>query len=260
MRRVAGPRGKADRNTSNAHMTDKLPKPSDPQLFSRSRLSGREAWRTFEIMAEFVDATEKLFSVEPAVTIFGSARVKPGEPYYTQTTTLARKLSDAGFSVISGGGPGIMEAANRGAKAGPSPSIGLNIVLPHEQKGNDFQDISCDFQHFFARKVMFVKTSCAFVMMPGGFGTLDELSEVLVLIQTQKMRRLPIILTGGTFWNGMIDWFRDTLLKERMISPGDIELMQVIDDPDAIVAAIFDHYEARGFALSPQEREAVLSL
>jgi uncharacterized protein (TIGR00730 family) len=243
-----------------ATMSPKIPKPSDPQLLQRSRTSGREAWRTFEIMAEFVEATEKLFSIEPAVTIFGSARVKPGEPYYLQTQHLAQKLSEAGFSVISGGGPGIMEAANKGAKAGPSPSIGLNIVLPHEQKGNDYQDISCDFQHFFARKVMFVKTSCAFVMMPGGFGTLDELSEVLCLIQTHKMRRLPIILVGSAFWEGLLDWFRTTVVREKMISPHDLDLMQVIDDPDAIVAAIFSHYEARGFELSPAEREAVLSL
>jgi hypothetical protein len=238
----------------------KLPQPSDPELIARSRSSGREAWRTFEIMAEFVEATEKLRQVEPAVAIFGSARVKPEHPYYALTEVIARKLSDAGFSVISGGGPGLMEAANKGAFAGTSPSIGLNIALPHEQGSNAYQDVNCTFQHFFARKVMFVKTSCAFIMMPGGFGTLDELSEVLVLIQTSKIRRVPIILVGGAFWHGMLDWFRSTLANERMIHPDDLNLMQALDDPDAIVHAIFDHYQSRGFGMSLQEREAVLNL
>lgn len=150
-------------------MDAKVPKPSDPQLVQRTQSSAREAWRMFEIIAEFVTATERLHGVHPAVTIFGSARVKPGERWYTLAEDISRRLSEAGFSVISGGGPGVMEAANKGAFAGPSPSVGLNIQLPHEQSANPYQDISHTFQHFFARKVMFVKLSCAFVMLPGGF-------------------------------------------------------------------------------------------
>jgi uncharacterized protein (TIGR00730 family) len=239
---------------------DKIPKLSDPLLIARSQQAGSEAWRTFEIMAEFVTATEQLSRVQPAVTIFGSARTKPDHPYYQHTEVIARKLSDAGFAVISGGGPGIMEAANKGAFAGPSPAVGLNILLPHEQSGNPYQDISCSFQHFFARKVMFVKHSCAYVLMPGGFGTLDELTEVLTLIQTQKIRRQPIILVESAFWKGFIDWVRDTLTREKMISPEDIDLMQVVDDPDHVVNAIFDHYQKRGFSMSPREHEQTFSL
>jgi uncharacterized protein (TIGR00730 family) len=166
----------------------KVPKPSDPQLVRRSQNSAREAWRMFEIIAEFVTATERLPAIQPAVAIFGSARITPTHPYYAVAEDIARRLSNAGFSVISGGGPGIMEAVNKGAFEGPSPSVGLNIQLPHEQSANAFQDVSHTFRHFFARKVMFVKLSAAFVMMPGGFGTLDELMEVLTLVQTGKIR------------------------------------------------------------------------
>ncbi|MBV8467506.1 MAG: TIGR00730 family Rossman fold protein, partial [Burkholderiales bacterium] len=165
-----------------------------------------------------------------------------------------------GFSVISGGGPGVMEAANKGAFYGRSPSVGLNIQLPHEQNGNPYQDVSQTFRHFFARKVMFVKNATAYVVMPGGFGTLDELSEALTLIQTGKSRRIPIILVGASFWSGMLDWFRQTLLTERMINPEDLDLMQIIDEPRAIVDSIFKFYETRGFAMSPAEREMQLSL
>jgi uncharacterized protein (TIGR00730 family) len=238
----------------------KVPKPSDPQMLKRSQSSAREAWRMWEIIAEFVAATEDLQQVHPAVSIFGSARTKPGHPYYQLAEEVARRLSEAGFSVISGGGPGIMEAANKGAYEGASPSVGLNIQLPHEQSGNPFQDVSHTFQHFFARKVMFVKLSCAFVMMPGGFGTLDELMEVLTLVQTGKIRRLPVILVNSAYWKGLLDWIRDQVLGDGMISPGDLDLVQVIDDPKAIVDAIFDHYHTRGFEPSPAEREAELAL
>ena len=159
----------------------KLPKITDPEILEREH-SARESWHAFEIMAEFVDATERLKEITPAVSIFGSARTPSDHAYYKLTEEIARLLSDAGFSVISGGGPGIMEAANKGAFHGKSPSIGLNIELPHEQKGNDFQDISQNFQHFYMRKVMFVKYASAYVVMPGGFGTLDELMEALTLI------------------------------------------------------------------------------
>lgn len=241
-------------------MYNKIPKPSDPQLVLRSQSSAREAWRMFEIIAEFVTATERLQAIHPAVTVFGSARVKPGEKYYGYAEDIARRLSEAGFSVISGGGPGIMEAANKGAFAGPSPSVGLNIQLPHEQRANPFQDVSHTFQHFFARKVMFAKLSCAFVMLPGGFGTLDELFEVLTLVQTGKMRKVPLILVDAPYWRGLVDWIRARLVPEGMVGAGDVDLLQVIDDPQAVVDAIFTHYHSRGFEPSPTEREAEFAL
>ena len=238
----------------------KVPTPSDPQLVRRSQNSARESWRMFEIISEFVLATERLQSIQPAVAIFGSARITPEHPYYRLTEDIGRRLSDAGFSVISGGGPGIMEAANKGAFAGKSPSVGLNIQLAHEQGANAYQDVSHTFQHFFARKVMFVKQSCAFVMMPGGFGTLDELMEVLTLVQTGKIRRVPIILVNSSYWKGLLDWVGTQLVADKMIGVDDPKLMQLIDDPAAIVDAIFDHYQMRGFEPSPAEREAELAL
>ena len=238
----------------------KVPRPSDPQMLKRSQSSAREAWRMFEIIAEFVTATERLQQIQPAVAIFGSARVTPENPYYQTAEDIARRLSEAGFSVISGGGPGIMEAANKGAYEGASPSVGLNISLPHEQGANPFQDVSHTFQHFFARKVMFVKMSCAFVMMPGGFGTLDELMEVLTLVQTGKIRRVPVILVNSKFWEGLLGWMRGRLVADGMIGSEDPDLLRVIDDPQAVVDAIFDHYQFRGFEPSPAEREAELAL
>ena len=238
----------------------KVPKPSDPQLVRRSQVSAREAWRMFEIIAEFVSATERLQTIQPAVAVFGSSRVTPDHPYYRVAEDIARRLSEAGFSVVSGGGPGIMEAANKGAYEGMSPSVGLNIQLPLEESANAFQDVSHTFQHFFARKVMFVKLSCAFVMMPGGYGTLDELSEVLTLVQTAKIRKVPLILVNSAFWKGLLDWIRDTLLAQGMIGVEDPKLMTVIDDPQQVVDAIFEHYHSRGFEPSPEEREAELAL
>jgi len=238
----------------------KVPKLSDPQMLKRSQTSAREAWRMFEIIAEFVTATERLQTIQPAVAIFGSARMTPGHPYYRAAEEIARRLSEAGFSVISGGGPGIMEAVNKGAFEGASPSVGLNIQLPNEQSGNAFQDVSHTFQHFFARKVMFVKLSCAFVMMPGGFGTLDELMEVLTLVQTGKIRRVPVILFHAPFWNGLLEWMRGQLRADGMIGVDDPDIVQVIDDPQAVVDAIFNHYHSRGFEPSPSEREAELAL
>ena len=214
----------------------------------------------FEIMSEFVEATERLAPIRPAVTIFGSARVQPGTHYYELTETIANKLSNAGFAVISGGGPGIMEAANKGAFHGKSPSVGLNIQLPHEQHANPYQDVSQTFRHFFARKVMFVRFASAYVIMPGGYGTLDELMEVLTLVQTGKIRRIPIILVHRPFWQGLLDWIRNTMAAEGMISPEDVDLLQVIDDPDLVVEAIFRHYETCCFTPSPHDREILLSL
>jgi TIGR00730 family protein len=220
----------------------------------------RESWKIFQIMAEFVEGFERLARISPSVSIFGSARFKPDHPYYKLTEDIARALSDAGFSVVSGGGPGIMEAANKGAFAGKSPSVGLNIQLPHEQAGNPYQDIRLTFRHFFSRKVMFVKYAAAYVVMPGGFGTLDELAEILTLVQTGKTRRIPIILVHSPFWHGLIDWFRDTLVAEKTISPEDVDLFQVLDQPQDVVNAIFNHYEHRGFEPSAEEREILLDL
>jgi uncharacterized protein (TIGR00730 family) len=220
----------------------------------------RESWHLWGIISEFTEATERLSEIRPAVSIFGSARLKEDSPVYQQAMRIARKLSDAGFAVISGGGPGVMEAANRGAFAGRSPSVGLNIELPFEQHGNDYQDIALRFRHFFARKVAFVKYAAAYVVMPGGFGTLDELFEALTLIQTRKGRRIPIVLVGNGFWSGLLDWMRDTLVARGLIDTDDIGLMKPVDDDDAVVDAIFDFYESRGFAQSATERELMLYL
>ena len=241
-------------------MSEKEKVPRCSEVDEAKSDSSREAWRVFGIMSEFVEATERLSAIRPAVSIFGSARTAPDSPYYQLTETIARRLSDAGFSVISGGGPGIMEAANRGAFHGKSPSIGLNIQLPHEQTTNSYQDISQSFRHFFARKYMFVRFANAYVVMPGGFGTLDELLEALTLIQTGKSRRIPIILVHTPFWSGLIEWFRSTLVGEGVISPEDVDLIQLIDQPEDVVEAIFRHYESRGFAPLPAEHEMLLNL
>jgi len=220
----------------------------------------RESWRVFQIMAEFVEGFEKLSMIRPSVSIFGSARTPLEHPWYGKAERTARLLSDAGFAVVSGGGPGIMEAANKGAFAGRAPSVGLNISLPHEQVANQYQDVSLSFRHFFSRKVMFVKYAAAYVVLPGGFGTLDELAEILTLVQTGKGRSIPIILVEREFWQGLLDWFRGTLVTAGTISPGDLDLIQVCDDPEAIVQAIFSHYDKRGFEPSAREREIMLEL
>ena len=220
----------------------------------------RESWKVFQIMAEFVNGFETLSSIEPSVSIFGSARFKDDHPHYLLTVEIARKLSDAGFAVVSGGGPGIMEAANKGAKAGLAPSVGLNIKLPHEQHDNRYQDIALHFQHFFSRKVMFVKYASAYVVLPGGFGTLDELAEILTLIQTGKSRRIPIILVGGDFWSGLISWFRHTMLEQGTISAADLDLFHIIDEPQGVLDAIFAFYQNRSVAPSPEEQRILLEL
>ena len=220
----------------------------------------RESWHLWGIISEFVESAERLSEIRPAVSVFGSARLKEDSPVYQQAMRIARKLSDAGFAVISGGGPGVMEAANRGAFDGRSPSVGLNIELPFEQHGNAYQDIALRFRHFFARKVAFVKYAAAYVVMPGGFGTLDELFEALTLIQTRKGRSIPIVLVGSDFWGGLLGWMNDTLVARGMIAAADIGLMKLVDDDEAVVEAIFDFYEARGFAQSATERELMLYL
>ena len=242
---------------------NKIPKPAE---FTPSggeaahETSAKEAWRLFGIMSEFVEATERLGNVRPAVSFFGSARIPAGHPYCTMAERTARLLSDAGFSVISGGGQGVMEASNRGAHFGRSPSIGLNIELPREQFANTYQDVSLSFRHFFARKVAFVKFSCAYVVLPGGFGTLDEFTEALIMVQTGKTPRFPIILMHEPFWRGIIGWFCDRLVGEGMIAPQDMDLIQIIDTPEQVVDAIFRHYESRGFEPTAADREKFLNL
>jgi uncharacterized protein (TIGR00730 family) len=239
--------------------TDKFPHPLDHDLTERT-WAARESWRVLGIMAEFVQATDKLAAIRPAVSFFGSARTEPGHRYYALAEKTARLLSDAGFSVISGGGPGLMEAANKGAYEGRSPSVGLNIQLPLEQQSNRYQDVSQNFHYFFARKVMFVKFATAYVVLPGGFGTLDEVMEALTLVQTGKTRKMPIILMHEPFWRGLLDWFRTSLVSEGMISPEDMNLVQVIDEPQGVIDAIFDYYEKRGFEPSQVEQEILLNL
>jgi uncharacterized protein (TIGR00730 family) len=219
-----------------------------------------ESWKIFQIMAEFVEGFERMARVRPSVSIFGSARIKPDHKYYQLTEAISKELSDSGFSVVSGGGPGIMEAANKGAFAGKSPSIGLNIQLPHEQIGNSYQDISLSFRHFFSRKVMFVKYAAAYVVMPGGFGTLDELAEILTLVQTGKTRRIPIILVCSHYWEGLVGWLKDSLLNEAMINAEDLDLFQILDEPKAVVEAIFTHYEHRGIEPTEEEQQILLDL
>ena len=220
----------------------------------------RESWKIFQIMAEFVEGFEKLASIKPSVSIFGSARTKPEHPDYQLTVDIARLLSDCGFSVVSGGGPGIMEAANKGAYEGKSPSVGLNIILPHEQSGNPYQDISLNFRHFFSRKVMFVKYASAYVVMPGGFGTLDELAEILTLVQTGKSRRIPIILVKKDFWAGLSDWFKNTLAQAGTINHEDVDLFQICETPQEVADAIFAHYEQHEIEPTRAERDLLLDL
>jgi uncharacterized protein (TIGR00730 family) len=220
----------------------------------------RESWRMFQIMSEFVEGFEALAQIKPSVSFFGSARTPPDDPYYKLAEEIALLLSNSGFAVVSGGGPGIMEAANKGAYDGKAPSIGLNIKLPMEQLGNPYQDISLSFKHFFARKVMFVKYASAYVVLPGGFGTLDEFAEILTLVQTGKSRRIPIILVGSDFWSGLLDWFRTSMIKAGTISAEDMELITLIDEPQGVVDAIFSHYESRSIAPSPAEEEILLEL
>lgn len=206
----------------------------------------QESWKIFQIVAEFVEGFERLSNIAPSVSIFGSARFTPDHPYYLLAERIARELSDAGFSVVSGGGPGIMEAANKGAYAGTSPSIGLNIILPHEQRANSYQDISLYYRHFFARKVMLIKYASAYVVLPGGFGTLDELSEILTLMQTNKTQQRPVILVQSSFWEGLLAWFKDTLLKYHTINPEDLNFITVVDSPKQVLDTIFNYYDNRG--------------
>ncbi len=201
-------------------------------------LSINESWRMFRIMSEFVDAIETLSQIKHAVSIFGSARTKPDDPYYQKAELLARRLAENGFGVITGGGPGTMEAGNKGAAEAGGKSVGMNIRLPFEQKPNPYANVAIDYKYFFIRKVMFVKYAVAYVCLPGGFGTLDELFEALTLIQTKRIKSFPVVLMGSEYWKGLADWLKKTLLRDGKISPGDLDLFQIIDDPDEAVKHI----------------------
>jgi len=216
-----------------------------------AEIKSSDSWVIFKVMSEFVEGFEKMAKIGPCVTIFGSARVKPTNPYYKMAEDIAVRLVQQGYGVITGGGPGIMEAGNKGANKAGGKSVGLNIYLPHEQKGNIYIDADklITFDYFFVRKVIFVKYSQGFIVMPGGFGTLDELSEALTLIQTKKIGRFPIVMVGKKFWAGMIDWFKKVLVAEKMIHEEDLDLFNLVDTPEEAVAVIDEFYGK--YLLSP---------
>ncbi len=216
-----------------------------------SEIKSNDSWSIFKIMAEFVEAYDKMAKAGPCVAIFGSARTKSNHPHYIQAVELAERLAKSGYGVITGGGPGIMEAGNKGAKQGGGVSVGLNIDLPFEQFHNQYidRDHFLEFDYFFVRKVIFVKYSQAFVIMPGGFGTLDEFFEALTLIQTKKIARRPIVLFGVAYWKGLFEWVQQTMLSQQYISPSDLELFKLTDDIDEAVQFIDDFFSSH--ALSP---------
>ncbi len=205
-------------------------------------LKTSETWRVFRIQSELVEGFETLHELGPAVTIFGSARLKQGNKYYDDAVTVARKLADDGFAIITGGGPGVMEGANKGAKKGKAPSVGLNIEIPTEQVPNRYQDIGLSFRYFFVRKLMLVKYAIAYVIFPGGFGTLDELFEALTLVQTKRIKSFPIILYGSEYWSGLIDWMKTTLIEQGTIERDDFALFSLVDKPEEVRFLINDHY------------------
>ncbi|WP_418500902.1 TIGR00730 family Rossman fold protein [Flagellimonas sp.] len=216
-----------------------------------NEIKTNDSWAIFKIMGEFVNGFEKMSVIGPCVSIFGSARVREGNHYYDLAVKIAKKIAEAGYGVITGGGPGIMEAGNKGANLAGGTSVGLNIDLPFEQHDNPYidEDKSLDFDYFFVRKVMFVKYSQGFVVMPGGFGTLDELFEAITLIQTHKIHTFPIILVGTDFWKGLLDWIKNTMLEAGNISPRDLDLIQLVDTEDEVVEIIDAFYKGRN--LSP---------
>ena len=209
-----------------------------PNGYEINDLTKGESWRMFRIIGELVEGFDKLSGVEPAVTIYGASRLKPDDELYAQTEDIAYKLGKAGFSVITGGGPGVMEAANKGARKAKVTSVGLNIELPEEQQPNTYATKSITFNHFFARKVMLVKYASAFIIMPGGLGTLDELTEVLTLIQTHKIKPFPVILFDSDYWQGFLDWLRQSTLARNFIAKEDLNLLRICDDPDEVIDAV----------------------
>ncbi len=210
----------------------------EKKQFVVDALSIEESWRIFRIMAEFVEAIETLSGVKHAVSIFGSARTQPDDPYYQKAEYLARLLAEKGFGIITGGGPGIMEAANKGAAQAGGQSVGMNIQLPYEQKPNPYANIAIDYKYFFIRKVMFVKYAMAYVILPGGFGTMDELFEALTLIQTRRIKPFPVVLMGSEYWKGLVDWLKKTMLRNDKISLEDLDFFQIIDEPAEVVKHI----------------------
>ena len=230
-----------------------LNRPISPSVNDSSMI--RESWKLFQVISEMVEGFERLSNIRPSVSIFGSARIQPNNPWYQLAEDIGKVLSDAGFSVVTGGGGGIMEGANKGAFAGNAFSVGLKIELPLKQEvPNPYQDISLHFRHFFTRKIMFVKYAGAFVIMPGGFGTLDELAEILVLIQTGKARRIPIILVDTDFWSGMIEWFEKALVANGMVTPEEMKLLQFANTPNEVLDQINQFYKERH--IDPKEHNA----
>ncbi len=209
-----------------------------PQEYEINELAKEESWRMFRIIGELVEGFDRLSGVEPAVSIYGSARVKPGDALYRKTEEIAHRLGKAGFSIITGGGPGLMEAANKGASRAGVKSVGINIELTEEQLPNIYSNVSLSLRHFFVRKVMLVKYATAFIIMPGGLGTLDELTEVLTLMQTHKIRPFPVLLYGSDYWNGFLDWLKNCTLAQGFISEEDLHLLRICDDTDEIVDAV----------------------
>lgn len=201
-------------------------------------LNLKDSWRMFQIISEFVRGSEEMPESYPAVSIFGSSKIEPESAVYKNTVTAARLLVESGFNVISGGGPGVMEAANLGAAKAKGKSVGLHIELPNEQQPNKYANVRLSFKYFFIRKVMFVKYAVAYIIMPGGFGTLDELFESLTLIQTKRIRHFPVILVGSDYWGGLLDWIKKVLLKEKTIAESDLELLRIVDSPEEAVAII----------------------
>jgi uncharacterized protein (TIGR00730 family) len=221
-------------------------KMQDEKLY-RLMKAQKDVWRVFHMMSEFVDGFELMMTIPPCVTIFGSARVKPGSPYYEMTVGVAKAFAAAGYGVISGGGPGVMEAANKGARESGAASVGFNITLPHEQGSNPYIDPekSMTFRHFFVRKVMFAKYAQGFIAMPGGFGTLDEFFEMVTLVQTRKIREFPIVLMGTDYWGGLVTWIKTRMIDDGMISADDLKLITITDDPVEAVGTIERFYECK---------------
>lgn len=218
-----------------------MPKNNQPKNgYEINALAKEESWRLFRIMGEFVEGFDSLSGIEPAVTVYGSARTPPDSPVYRQVDEIGFKLGQAGFSVVTGGGPGLMEAANRGAMRAGAKSIGLNIRLPEEQAPNPYTSITLTFKHFFVRKVMLVKYATAFIITPGGLGTLDELTEILTLMQTLTIKPFPVILFGSSYWNGFINWLKESVLSRGFISEHDLSLLRLSDSPEEIVGSILE--------------------
>jgi len=213
-----------------------------PTEYEINAYAKEESWRMFRILGELVEGFDRLSGIEPAVSIYGSARLKPDTELYGKTEEIARRLGELGFNIITGGGPGVMEAANKGAAISGVKSVGLNIELPDAQECNPYSNKAITFQHFFVRKVMLVKYAVVYIIMPGGLGTMDELTEVLNLIQTRKIRPLPVILYDGQYWKGFLEWLRNTVLAASFISESDFELLRVCDTPDAVINAVQSWY------------------